>query len=103
MSDQAQTPAILDDARALAQRDGRARPALAGGAESGECDLIVLHAGDVFHDALAVRRPAVDAEGEVSSGPSSPPYFALFAANISELFGPLEKPPLAALPFFLGC
>jgi hypothetical protein len=26
-----------------------------------------------------------------------------FAANISELFGPLEKPPLAALPFFLGC
>jgi hypothetical protein len=25
------------------------------------------------------------------------------AANISELFGPLEKPPLAALPFFLGC
>jgi hypothetical protein len=28
---------------------------------------------------------------------------ALHAANISELFGPLEKPPLAALSFFLGC
>ena len=34
---------------------------------------------------------------------SSAPSFARFAANISELFGPLEKPPLAALSFFLGC
>src|SRR5215468_12384455 len=30
-------------------------------------DLIVLDAGDVLHDALAVRRPGVDAEGEVIS------------------------------------
>jgi hypothetical protein len=25
------------------------------------------------------------------------------ASNVSKLFRPLEKPPLAALPFFLGC
>ena len=29
--------------------------------------------------------------------------FAAIAANISELFRPLEKPPLPALPFFVGC
>jgi hypothetical protein len=29
--------------------------------------------------------------------------FGTVATSISELFGPLEKPPLAALPFFLGC
>ena len=57
--------AILDHARALVQRDGCTRPALAGGAEGDECGLIVPHAGDVLHDALAVRRPAVDAEGEM--------------------------------------
>ena len=28
-------------------------------AEGGECNLIVLHAGDVLHDAFAVRRPGV--------------------------------------------
>ena len=56
MSDYAQTPAVLDHARALAQRDGCARPALAR-AEGGEYDLIALDAGDVLHDALAVRRP----------------------------------------------
>ena len=32
-----------------------------------ECNLIVLHAGDVLHDAFAVRCPGIDAEGEVSS------------------------------------
>jgi hypothetical protein len=49
-------PAALH-ACALAQRDGRARPAFASGAEGGECNLIVLDAGDVLHDAFAVRRP----------------------------------------------
>jgi len=29
--------------------------------------------------------------------------FRTVAANISELFRPLEKPPLAALPLFVGC
>jgi hypothetical protein len=29
--------------------------------------------------------------------------FGTVATNISELFGPLEKAPLAALPFFIGC
>ena len=33
----------------------------------GECDLMVLDASDVLHDALAVRGPRIDAEGEVSS------------------------------------
>jgi hypothetical protein len=32
-------------------------PALAGGVEGGECDLIVFDAGDVLNDALALRRP----------------------------------------------
>src|SRR5262245_11002488 len=51
----------------LPQGDRRARPALAGGAISGECNRIVLDAGDVFDDAFAVRCPSIDAEGEVSS------------------------------------
>ena len=29
--------------------------------------------------------------------------FRAIAANISELFRSLEKPPLPALPFFVGC
>jgi hypothetical protein len=39
------------------------------------------------------------------SAPISGPLFEFgtVAANISELFGPLEKPPLGVLPFFLGC
>jgi hypothetical protein len=39
---------------------------LAGGEEGGERNLIV-DASDVLHDAFAVRRPGIDAEGEVSS------------------------------------
>jgi hypothetical protein len=39
---QAQVPAILNHARALPQRDGRAGPALAGGAEGGERNGVVL-------------------------------------------------------------
>ena len=46
---------------------GGARPALAGGAVGGECNLIVLDPGDVLDDAFAVRGPSIDAEGEVSS------------------------------------
>ena len=34
---------------------------------AGKCDLVVLHSGDVLHDALPVGCPRVDAEGEVSS------------------------------------
>src|SRR5215510_7807643 len=60
-------PAILDDASALPQGDGGTRPAFAGSAERGEPDLIVLDASDILHDAFAVRRPGIDAEGEVSS------------------------------------
>ena len=37
----AQTPAVLDHSRTLPQGDGRARPALAGGEEGGERNLIV--------------------------------------------------------------
>ena len=50
----AQTPAVLDHSRALPQSDGRARPALAGGEEGGERDLIVLDASDVLDNAFAV-------------------------------------------------
>src|SRR5262249_54392040 len=49
------------------QGDGSTGPALTGGEEGGERDLIVLDASDVLHDAFAVRRPGIDAEGEVSS------------------------------------
>jgi hypothetical protein len=59
------TPAILDHARTLARRDGHPRPAFTGGAEGGECDLIVLDARDMLHDAFAIGGPSIDAEGEV--------------------------------------
>ena len=61
----AQTPTVLDHSRTLPQGDGRARPALAGGEEGGERDLVILDARDVLHDAFAVRCPGIDAEGEV--------------------------------------
>src|SRR5262249_6148316 len=57
----------LDHSRALPQGDGGAGPAFAGGAVGGERNLVILDAGDVLHDAFAVRRPGIDAEGEVSS------------------------------------
>jgi len=42
-----------------------------------------------------------------AAGDSAAKWTALFefgtVVNISEFFGPLEKPPLAALSFFLGC
>src|SRR6516225_5390446 len=67
----------------LPQGDRRAWPALAGGAVSGECNRIVLDAGDVFDDAFAVRCPSIDAEVEVSwSSPSSfAPIFLRFALH----------------------
>jgi hypothetical protein len=63
----AQAPTVLDHLRALPQRDGRARPSLAGGPVGGECNLIVLDASDVLDNAFAVWCPRVDAEGEVGS------------------------------------
>src|SRR5262249_62337791 len=63
----AQTPAVLDHSCALPQGDGSTGLALAGGAEGGERDLIVLNAGDVLDDAFAIRCPGIYAEGEVSS------------------------------------
>src|SRR5262245_8211232 len=63
----AQAPAVLDHSRTLPQGDGRASPALAGGAVCGECKLVVLDARDMLHDALAVGSPCIDAESEVSS------------------------------------
>src|SRR5262245_4658507 len=72
----AQTPAILDHSNALPQGDGNARPAFAGGAESGERNLIVLDASDVLDNAFAVGCPGIDAEGEVSPrfGHRHPPW-----------------------------
>src|SRR5262252_5407970 len=66
-SHHAKPPAVLDHSRTLPQGDGSTRPALAGGEEGGERDLIVLDAGDVLDDAFAVRCPSIDAEGKVSS------------------------------------
>src|SRR5262245_19122115 len=63
----AQTPAVLDHSRTLPQGDGRAGPAFTRRAVGSECNLIVLDAGDVFHDAFAVRGPGIDAESEVRS------------------------------------
>jgi hypothetical protein len=63
----AQAAAVLDHSRALPQGDGGARPALAGGAVGSECNLVILDAGNMLHDAFAVRGPSIDAEGEVRS------------------------------------
>src|SRR5215472_17017529 len=63
----AQAPAVLDHSRTLPQGDWSPRPALAGGEEGGERNLIVLDASDMLHDAFAIRGPGIDAEGEVSS------------------------------------
>jgi hypothetical protein len=63
----AQAPAVLDHSRTLSQGDGNARPALACGMIGGERNLVVLDAGDVLHDAFAVRRPGIDSIGELSS------------------------------------
>src|SRR6516165_5696697 len=63
----AQTPAVLDHSRALPQGDGSAGPAFTRRAEGGERNLIVLDACDVLDNAFAVRRPGIDAEGEVIS------------------------------------
>jgi Tripartite tricarboxylate transporter family receptor len=63
----AQAPAVLDHLRTPPQGDGDAGPTLAGGAVGGERNMIVLDASDVLDDAFAVRRPCVDAKGEVSS------------------------------------
>src|SRR5262244_4431931 len=52
--------------RILPQGDGRAGPAFTRRAVGSECNLIVLDAGDVLHDAFAVRRPCIDAESKVS-------------------------------------
>ena len=80
MSDHAQPPAILDHARALAQDDGRARPAFAGGAESGESKLVVLRAGDVLDDTFTASGPGVDAESKVRG-------FSRTLRAIIQLFG----------------
>jgi hypothetical protein len=42
--------------------DRRTRLAFAGGAVGGECNLIVLDAGDVLDDAFAFSGPRIDAE-----------------------------------------
>src|SRR5262245_53493125 len=63
----AQAPALLNHSRPLPQGDGDAGPAFAGGAAGGECNLIVLNTGNMLNDAFAVRRPGIDAEGEMGS------------------------------------
>src|SRR5262249_41233585 len=62
-----QAPAVLNHSRALPQGNGCAGPVFACGAIGGERNLIVLDAGDVLDNALAVGCPGIDAEGEVSS------------------------------------
>jgi hypothetical protein len=62
-----QAPAVLDHAGVLPQRDRCVGPAFAGRAEGSEGNLVIFDAGDVLNDALAVRRPGVDAESEVTS------------------------------------
>ena len=47
----AQAPAVLDHSRTLPQGDGRAGPAFTRRAVGSECNLIVLDACDVLHDA----------------------------------------------------
>ena len=40
---------------------------LAPRALGGESNLAILDTGNMLHDAVAVRRPCIDAEGEMSS------------------------------------
>src|SRR5262249_49063912 len=63
----AQAATVLNHSRALPQGDGSTRPAFARGAVRCECNLVVLDARDVLHNAFAVRGPRIDAEREVSS------------------------------------
>jgi hypothetical protein len=58
----AQTPTVLDHSRTVPQGDGRAGPAFTRRAVGGECNLIVLDAGDVLDNAFAVGCPGIDAE-----------------------------------------
>jgi hypothetical protein len=62
-----QASAILDHSRALPQGDGRAGPPFTRSAVGSECNLIVLDASYVLHDAFAVRGRGIDAEGKMSS------------------------------------
>ena len=79
----AQALAVLDYSRTLLQSDGGPRPAFAGGAVGSECNLVVLDASDVLHDAFAVRGPSIDAEGEVSSQCAHVAPFLSQSASIS--------------------
>src|SRR5215831_21350284 len=62
----AQAPAVLDHSCALSQCDGNAGPALAGGEERGERNLVVLDTRDVhprcFHHRGSRYRRAVALE-----------------------------------------
>ena len=60
-------PAVLDHLGALPQGDECAGPAFAGGAERGEGKFVILDAGNMLDDALAVGGPGIDAEGEMRS------------------------------------
>src|SRR5262249_31152894 len=64
----ARPTAVLDHPRALAQRDGAARPALDRGPIGRLRHLKVLDAGNVLDDIRPVRGPHVDAKGEMCSG-----------------------------------
>src|SRR5262249_644139 len=64
-SHHAQASAVLDHSRTLPQGDGSARPAFAGGAESGDSKLVVLPPARVLDDTFTVSGPGVDAESKV--------------------------------------
>jgi hypothetical protein len=55
--DHAQAATVFDHPRTLPQGDGRAWPAFAGSAESGEGKLVILDTSNVLHDALAIGCP----------------------------------------------
>jgi hypothetical protein len=57
--------AVLNDAGVLPQRDTFARPPLDGGLVGGSRYDQVVDVGEVFHDAVAIGIPEVDAIGEL--------------------------------------
>jgi hypothetical protein len=61
------SPAVFEHSSSLTQRERCTGPPLDGGLVSRQSELVVFDASDVLNDSLAVSRPQVDPECEVST------------------------------------
>jgi hypothetical protein len=80
---------------------GDARPTLAGTAIGGECNLVILDAGDVLHDAFAVRgppaRPTTSALKEENFRMVATPFLATLSVLSNDNSKAHACPPIAVL------